>query len=354
MARSWYEVLHWGADGGVVGYSESTVWRALRERVPMPPSIVARLIRSGDLRLLERVLRLGCIDARAAVAVLTTAPPEHCAHGYGFSACVLRALDIVAEDDVGQCWGALQQMARDGTTYTAMATLAGHRTYREALRARDEAELIPLHEMVAMGSSAAALEVFEREFLSQLAGAELAQLRADTALALARELDDYRGAQAAVRRATSLARCATLGGFTDELRAMLAGKAAGGELRSPGSADVLLQSEVLLPESRADCARTTRRVDAMAMALCVEGVICEVDGVGDGQVRFLVAGGVAAQATAQEAANVLSQGGLCAEADARYDDDARVWMVTATLGSSADALAQRAPRHLVEPEAARA
>ena len=342
MARSWYEVLHWGDDGGVAGYSESTVWRALRERAPMPPSVVARLIRSGDFRLLERALRLGCIEARSAVAVLTTAPPAQAAQGTGFPSCVLRALDIVAEHDVGQCWAALQQMARDGTTYTAMATLAGHRGYSDALRMRDEAELIPLHEMVAMGSSVAALEVFEREILPQLAAADLAQIRSDTALALARVLDDYSGAEAAMRRATCLARCAVLGGFTDELRDILAQKALRGELRSPGSADVLLQSEVLLPEVREACVRVTRHVDAMAATLWVEGVMCEVDSVVDGRVTFLVAGGMGAEEAANEAAQVLSRGGLCAGASARYDEDARVWLVAAAFADRGDAA--RLPR----------
>ena len=354
MARSWYEVLHWSTDGGVAGYSESTVWRALRERAPMPPSVVARLIRSGDFRLLERALRLGCIEARSAVAVLTTVPPAHAAHAYGFSACVLQALDIVAEGDVVQCWAALQQMARDGTTYTAMATLAGHRTYRGVLRMRDEAELIPLHEMFAMGSSVATLEVFEREALLHTAAADLAQIRGDTALALARVLDDYSGGEVAMRRATCLARCAVLGGFTDELRDILAQKALCGQLRSPGSADVLLQSEILLPEAGEACARVTRQVDAMAASLWVEGVTCEIDGVVDGHVTFLVAGGMGAEEAANEAAQVLSRRGLCAGASARYDEDARVWLVAAPLAASGDALRHLVPRRIAVEDVVRA
>jgi hypothetical protein len=354
MARSWYEVLHWGTDGGVVGYSESTVWRALRERAPMPPSVVARLIRSGDFRLVERALRLGCIDVRAAMAVLTAAPVEHAITGHGYAACVLRALDIIVDGDAGRSWGAMQHMAREGATYTAMATFAGHRACRAAMRARDEAELVPLHQMVAMGSSALALEVFEKEILGELPAADLAQIRGDTALTLARALDDYSGAEAARRRALCLARCASLGGFSDELRSILGDKALQGQLRSPGSADVLLRHDVLLPEDHEASVGVTRRIDAMAITLLVEGVACEVDGVGDEGVSFLVTGGTESESSAHEAAHALLHAGLATCASARYDEDSRLWIITASLEGPRDRGSQRSPRRVGEASAARA
>ena len=333
MAGSWYEVLHWSADGGVAGHSPSAVWRALNRRLPMTASVVARLVRSGDLRLLSRAFDHECVDPRAAEAVLTSVPPLQPVQCTDFGKCVLQALDVITRQDAGHIWSLIQHMAREGASSAAMATMAGYRACRDVLQMRDEAELIALHELVAQSSSAAALRAFERAALAQLPARDLADVRGYTALRLARQIDDYSGAAVASRRAECLAHCATLGGFTDELGAVLVAQARRGHLRSPGAADVLLQHDVLPLQEHEECVRVTRQIDAMAASLRVDGVNCAVDGVSEGVVCLVIEGD---ETCALGAARLLRRSGLASDAEARYDEDAGLWLVDARL-QAADA-----------------